>query len=159
MAAKALNNQMTRTVRVNRLKLLETLKANRATHLAVFNEAMAGYKELALNKVQDAFTGLEDRLQKRKSEIVQKIEAFTAETAGNFSDYLVILEQVVVNLKVPVSYVDAYDAAIDMADFDTREELDLSGAEFQCFCRDVWDWTHEFSTTNSAYAMAGKVRN
>lgn len=158
MAAKALNHQMTRTVRVNRLKLLETLKSNREKHLAVFNEAMAGYKELALGKIKEAFTGLEDRLQKRKDEITANIESFTAETASNFSDYLVILEQVVVNLKLPVSYVDAYDAAIDMADFDTRDELDLSGAEFQCFCRDVWDWTYEFSTTNSTYAAVGKAR-
>jgi hypothetical protein len=152
MAAKALNNQMTRTVRVNRLKLLETLKDNREKHLAVFNEAMAGYKELALGKVQEAFIGLEDRLRQRKDHIVKHIQSFTAETAANFSDYFTILEQVTVNLKLPVSYVDAYDAAIDMAAFDTRDELDLSGAEFQCFCRDVWDWTYEFSAINSTYA-------
>lgn len=154
MAAKALAHQMTRTVRVNRLKLMETLKSNREKHLAVFNEAMAGYKELALEKVREAFVGLEARLQKRKEEITSRIESFTAETADSFADYLVILEQVVVNLKLPVSYVSAYDAAIDMAAFDTREELDLSGAEFQCFCRDVWDWTYEFSTTNLAYTNA-----
>lgn len=157
MAAKALNNQMTRTVRVNRLKLLETLKANRATHLAVFNEAMAGYKELALGKVRDAFVGLDARLQKRKDDIIAHIGTFAAETADNFADYFSILEAVTVHLKKPVSYVDAYDAAIDMAAFDTRDELDLSGAEFQCFCRDVWDWTYEFSAVNSTYT-GGKAR-
>ena len=156
MASKALSNQMTRTVRVNRFKLLETLKKNREQHLIVFNEAMAGYKELALAKVQEAFLGMEERLEKRKAEIVKKIEGFTAETASTFSDYFVVLEQVVVNLKLPVSYVDAYDAAIDMAEFDIREELELSGAEFQCFCRDVWDWTYEFAAVNSTYTMKGR---
>lgn len=151
MAAKALSNQMSRTVRVNRQKLVETLKANRDEHVKAFNEAMEGYKALALSKVQEAFGGLEDRLKKRRDAIVAHIESFTPETAGNFSDYLVILEQVAVNLKLPVSYEDAYDAAIDMAEFDTREELDLSGAEFQCFCRDVWDWSYEFTTSNAMY--------
>jgi hypothetical protein len=156
MAAKALSNQMTRTVRVNRLHLLETLKKNRAQHLAAYNEAMAGYKELALQKVEEAFAGLYDRLQKRKRDIVDRIASFAPETAAGFSDYFVILEQVVVNLKLPVSYVDAYDAAIDMAAFDTRDELDLSGAEFQCFCRDVWDWTYEFTAVNSTYASKAR---
>lgn len=156
MAGKALSNQMTRTVRVNRIKLLETLKSNREQHIAVFNEAMDGYKELALAKVEDAFIGLDRRLANRKKEMIEHIQSFTAETASKFSDYFVILEQVVVNLKLPVSYAEAYDAAIDMAMFDTREELDLSGAEFQCFCRDVWDWTYEFSNTNATYTGLSK---
>jgi hypothetical protein len=152
MAQKALNHQMNRTVRVNRLKLLQTLKENREKHLAVYTEAMAGYKAIALQKVNEAFDGLETRLKKRKDDFIARIEKFTPETADAFSDYLVVLEQVGVNLKKPVSYVDAYDAAIDMALFDIREELDLSGAEFQCFCRDVWDWSYEFTNTNLAYS-------
>jgi hypothetical protein len=151
VAAKALSNQMTRTVRVNRLKLLDTLKTNRATHLAVFNEAMAGYKELARAKVEEAFVGIDGRLKKRKEELLARVESFTPETASSFSDYFVILEQMVVNLKLPVSYVDAYDAAIDMAAFDTRDELDLSGAEFQCFCRNEWLWSEEFTAISSTY--------
>jgi hypothetical protein len=158
MAQKALSHQMSRTVRVNRLRLLEQLEKNRETHLQVFNEAMAGYKAMALEKVNEAFVGLEDRLRKKKEEITARLETFTAETADQFSDYFIVLEQVAVSLKKPVSYVDAYDAAIDMAKFDTRDELDLSGAEFQCFMRDVWDWTYEFSTTNVMYAAVGKGR-
>lgn len=156
MAAKALGHQMTRMVRVNRETLLETLKKNREKHLTEFNEAMAGYRRLALDKVLTAFSGLSSRIESRRAEIVEKVSTFTAETASNFSDYLVILEQVAINLKVPVSYVDAYDAAIDMAAFDTRDELELSGAEFQCFCRDVWDWTHEFANTTTMYGLKGK---
>lgn len=151
-ALKALGNQMNRVVRVNRLKLVETLKENRTKHVALFNEAMAGYKELALQKVEEAFDGLATRLQARKEEITKHISSFSPETASQFSDHLTILHGVTIDLKVPVSYEDAYDAAIDMASFDTREELDLSGAEFQCFCRDVWDWSYEFTTRNLAYS-------
>jgi hypothetical protein len=148
---------MTRTVRVNRLKLLDTLKANRENHLAVFNAAMAGYKEKALAKVRETFDGLEGRLQTQKADILDRLSTFSAETADQFSDRLTVLHSVTVDLPLPVSYVGAYDAAIDMAAFDTRDELDLSGAEFQCFCRDVWDWTYEFSSVNSTYT-GGKSR-
>lgn len=158
MATKALSHQMTRTVLVDRMKLLDALKVNRENHLAEFNEAMVGYKAMALRKVEEAFAGLDDRLKKQKADIVEKIGTFSPETADGFSDYLVILHQVGVDLKKPVSYVEAYDAAIDMAKFDTRDVLELSGAEFQCFVRDVWDWTHEFTITNTTYGVSNKRR-
>lgn len=151
MAAKALSNQMSRIVKVNRQRLIETLTKNRESHIAAFNEAMSGYKALALSKIDEAFQGLDERLAKRKEEIVDRVNSFTAETADKFADYFVLLEQVALNLKVPTSYAEAYDAAIDMANFDTRDELELTGAEFQCFCRDVWDWSYEFSATNFTY--------
>lgn len=151
MAAKALSNQMTRTVRVNREKLIETLKENRREHVLQFNEAMLGYKQVARTKVIEAFQGLSSKLEKRKEELLKHVDSFTAETARTFDDHFLILQSVAVNMEVPVSYEEAYDAAIDMAEFDTRDELDLSGAEFQCFCRDVWDWTHEFTRTSMSY--------
>jgi hypothetical protein len=151
VAIKALHNQMNRVVRVNRAKLIETLRENLAKHVAQFNEAMAGYKDSALAKIAESFDGLADRLDKRKTEIIATINAFTPETADAFADHLTILHGITVNLKVPVSYADAYGAAIDMALFDTRDELELSGAEFQCFCRDVWDWSEDFTSTSQLY--------
>lgn len=158
MAQKALNNQMTRTVRVNRKRLIETLMANRTDHIKQFNEAMAGYKATALAKVDEAFNGLAARLATRKAELVKELNSFTAETADNFTNHLTILQAVTVNMEVPTSYEGAYDAAIDMANFDTREELELSGSEFQCFCRDVWDWTYGFTRTTEAYGAVGAAR-
>lgn len=154
MAQRALREQMNRIVRVNRLKLIETLTANRKNHLEQFKQAMLGYKDAAIKKIAEAFDGLSDKLLRRREQITEEIESFTPETASRFSDSLTILNGVHVSLKVPVSCADAYDAAIDMATFDTREELELSGAEFQCFCRDVWDWSDEFRTTSQMYANA-----
>lgn len=151
MAQKALHNQMTRMVKVDRQKLVSTLETNRAKHIKEFNEAMAGYKEIAMKRVDEAFQNLGDKLEKRKNELLKDLNEFTPETADNFSDTLTILQAVTVQLKVPVSYKEAYDAAIDMAKFDTRDELELSGAEFQCFCRDVWDWSYDFIASTSMY--------
>jgi len=158
MAMKALGNQMSRVVRVNRQKLIETLTANRDKHVKEFNEAMNGYKDTAVKKVNEAFQNLGDRLEKRKNELLKDLNEFTPETSDKFSDVLTILQSVTVNMKVPVSYKEAYDAAIDMATFDTRDELELSGAEFQCFCRDVWDWSYEFSNSTALYKSPGTFK-
>lgn len=151
MAAKALSHQMSRVVRIKRTDLLKILQDNHANHLKVYAEAMAGYKELALQKIEEAFAGLADRLAARRAEVTRRVEAFSPETADEFASRFVILESVTLALAPPVSYAEAYEAAIDMARLDTREELDLSGAEFQCFCRDVWDWSHEFTAVNTPY--------
>lgn len=156
MAAKALSHQMSRVVHVDRNILLSTLRINREKHIAEFNKAMEGYKAMAAAKLEEAFSGLGRRMAKSKEKILEKIESFSPQTAGEFSDYFILVEQVAVNLKVPVSYAEAYDAAIDMATFETRDVIELSGAEFQCFCRDVWDWSHEFSATNIRYTSVLK---
>ena len=159
MASKALSHQMSRTVRVNRQKLIETLTENRAKHIHAFNEAMDGYKELALAKIEESFRGLNEKLSARKAELTDKVNKFSPETADQFSDHFVLLNSITIPLTVPVSYADAYDAAIDMATFDTREELELSGAEFQCFCRDVWDWSYDFTTTTMNYSVANRRKD
>lgn len=38
----------------------------------------------------------------------------------------------------------------------SREEIDLSYAEFQCFVRDVWDWSHDFDITKALYFSANR---
>jgi len=160
MANRALSNQMNRTVVVDRLRLIETLKANRERHVLLFDEAMKGYVAQSLEKVEATFRNLDSQIAEQKSRIIAKINSFTADTADQFSDHLTILNGISVQLVVPKSYRDAYDAAIDMAEFDTRPELELSGAEFQCFVRDVWEWTAEFRTTGSRYGgMSGLWAN
>lgn len=154
MAAKALGHQMNRVVHVDRKKLIETLKKNREKHIKVYEEAMDGYQEMATKKIEDAFVGLDKRIKENKKKALDKIVTFSKETSDKFSDYFLVLEGISIHMKVPVSFVEAYDTAIDMAEFDTRDTLELSGAEFQCFCRDVWDWTHEFSSVNTAYLKA-----
>lgn len=157
MAQQALRNQMTRSVKVERLRLIETLKANRARHLTQYNEAMDGYKSMALERIEIAFSGIHKKIDARKEELIAKINTFSPETADQFSDNFIIFQGEHIPLEVPRSYIEAYDAAIDMFEFDVRPELELSGAEFQCFCRDVWDWSYEFTETLKTY-VGSKAR-
>lgn len=125
----ALQDQSERVVQVARTKLLEALRANREKHVREYNEAVAGYKALAL-----------ERLDKAHREVSRQ-------------DRLVLVEQVCVNLRVPRNFADKYDAAIDMAEWDVRETLELTHAEFQCFVRDVWEWTDEFIGISKLYSV------
>jgi hypothetical protein len=151
MAQKALQHQMTRVVRVLRTKLIDTLKENRQKHLDEFNLAVAGYKDVATGKLAEAAKGIHIRVDEQILKVQNKIDTFSQETMDEFYDYLTLLEAVTVELTVPKSFVEAYDTAIAMFEFETRDEVELSGAEFQCFCLDMWDWTYQFSVSNSAY--------
>lgn len=152
MAMAAINNQSKRIVNVSRDKLLDVLRTNRTKHLFNYNAAMEGYKAFATEKINEAFTGLARKLNKQKAEMLAKIDTFSPETASKFSDSLQILQGVWVELKVPVSYVEHYDAAIEMTQAEVHDVMQLTGAEFECFWRDRWDWTGDFTTTAAFYA-------
>lgn len=151
MAQKALIHQMTRSVQVRRIELIDTLKKNRQKHLDEFNAAVAGYKDVATKKLEEAARDIHKRVDEQILKAQNRINEFSQETMDEYHDYLTLLEAVTINLTVPKSYIEAYDTAIAMFEFETRSEVDLSGAEFQCFCRDVWDWTPQFLLSNSTY--------
>lgn len=151
MANQALRNQMNRVVRVARSKTLDLLKANREKHLQQYSEALNGYKGEALAKVNDEFSKLDGCIAEQKQKILSKVESFTPETVGEFSDAFTVYQGVVIHLEVPKCFVEAYDTAIAIFEQDVRDELDLSGAEFQCFCRDVWEWQEEFTMSTHKY--------
>ena len=137
MAAIAQQDLRKRTVEVNRLKLIETLKSNRGKHVKEYEEAKAGYKSALLEK----------QYEKRKVEI----GAINDEDIEKQEDYVQLLAAVTIHMKVPRSFAKEYDAAIDIANWDVRETLELSHAEFTCFVRDEWDWKVEFTATSKMY--------
>lgn len=153
MAIQAMRDQEGRKITVGRKKLLEKLKENREKHAAEYKLAVAGYKEVALKKLSDAREKSRKELEKNLDIVRGKINDFSAETATEYRDFLMLVSAVQVELKVPRNYTDKYDAAIDMVDWDVNETLELSYSEFQCFVRDIWDWTDDFRFTNSAYLV------
>lgn len=151
MAAVAVRDQEKRKVEVNRLKLVGTLKANLQKHVAEYNEAMAGYKAELLDKINKAFDKAEQQLAVDRKKMADKVAAFTDEDIRKQDDYITLVNPIGVEMKVPRSYAKEYEAAIDMAEWDVRETLELTHAEFTCFVRDEWDWKSEFEAITSIY--------
>lgn len=157
MAAFALRDQSERTIEVNRLKLVEILEENREMHIREYHEAVDGYLETATEKLQEGYDKSVVKLQKNLENSKRLLAEIDPSKPLETSDRIVLVESICIDLKVPRNYAKEYDAAIDMANWDVRDTLELSGAEFQCFVRDEWDWTNEFSTTTASYSKHKKA--
>jgi hypothetical protein len=151
MAITAQRDQEKRTVEVNRLQLVETLKLNLKKHVAEYDEAMAGYKDLLLSGIDDAFADAKKKLEDKYIKTKEKVASFTDADIAKQQDFVTLVEDVTIQMKVPRSYAKEYEAAIDMAEWDVRETLELTHAEFTCFVRDQWDWKSGFEAVSNLY--------
>jgi len=151
MANFAMEDQKKRSVEVNRLKLIEILKSNKEKHVAAYDEAITGYCEQAVEKLREGYDSAKLKLEKNLDKGLASIKEFDPKNPRVTSDYLTLVEGIQVHLPVPRSCAKEYDAAIDMAEWDVRETLELTHAEFQCFVRDVWEWSSEIVALNASY--------
>jgi hypothetical protein len=151
MANHALAAHKQREIEVDRNKLITILEENKAKHIANYQEALDGYKAMATEKLQQAYEQAKVTLEKNVQKGILSLEEFNPNDPMRTSDYLVLVEGINVQLKVPRNFSDEYDAAIAMAKWDVRDTLTLTYAEFQCFVRDIWDWSRDFFEVSALY--------
>lgn len=111
-------------IRIDRNKLLETLRENRDRHEAEFKEARGKW----VKKSAKALRKAAERAEKGDIE-----------------------EHPLANLPKPVSYVKSYDDAIARVEYDTRSEIELDDREFSAWVQDDWNWRGQFVGTTSLY--------
>jgi len=114
---------------------------------------MAGYKAVLLQKIDGSFAQAREDIEAQYAKLKKKVENFTDEQIAQQRDYFPLLDSISIEMKVPRSYEKEYLAAIDMAEWDVRETLELTHAEFTCFVRDQWDWKLGFDAISSMYKM------
>jgi hypothetical protein len=151
MAAIAREDQQKRTVQVDRQALLSTLIANKAKHVAEYNEAVEGYRLLAVGKIEEAYESALKQLGEKYKKLVHKTANLKDSDIPKQRDTMVLVEPISVEVKVPRSYEEEYAAAIDMVSWDVRQTLELTHAEFTCFVRDQWDWKSGFEAVSMLY--------
>lgn len=153
MAMTALRDQSERSVQVNREKLIETLTTNREKHLRDYEEAKRGYRDTLLSRIDEAFGDAKKSIETKHRQTRESVEAMSDSDIAKQNDQLTLVSAISIQMRVPRCFAKEYDAAIDMAKWDVRETLELSHAEFQCFVRDVWDWTNDFEAVSACYKM------
>lgn len=110
--------------KVERLKLLETLRQNLTRHSSIVQEARNGY-------IQKAKMALENRMEQlRKGELVSL----------HF------------NLALPMDYSAVYKAAISMLEWNTDTHVELAPDEFRQLVNDEWDWQSSFLGSSMRYS-------
>lgn len=137
-----------RTTVVDTAKLLETLKSNRDAHLQEYKEAVSGYLEEARGRLEEEFANAQHQLERAFDRTKSELQQFDPTKA---SDTIVFCKGISFALTAPRSYVDAYDQAIQMMEWETRKEVELNATEFRCFVMNKWDWMDEFKKSTINY--------
>lgn len=140
-----------RTVTVNRKNLLEKLRENLTKHRREYEEAVAGYKTLARERLEKTKRKAETALADNFGRIKQKIDRFDPEDENGLADVVTIIQSQSFNLKVPKDHSDAYRVAIQMAEWEVSDTVELTQGQFQCFVLDDWDWQKEFQQVTKMY--------
>lgn len=112
------------TVKIEKSKLLETVRTNRDLHEQEYEEAMEGYREEFLKQLAGKRKAL------RKGDL----------PAQNFE-----------NLPVPTRHTDEYEQVIKMLEFSVDDVVELEHHEFSNYVMDDWGWKRRFSETTMNY--------
>ena len=142
-----------RTVTVDRMKLLETLRSNRDTHTKSYRESVAGYKEQASAALKKQLEAAKKAIDDNAEMIAVKIDRFDPDEP--LGDQVVVLGKISFTLEVPKDHTASYDVAIQMAEWEVGETIELTQSQFQCFVMDRWDWKKSFEYLNKSYT--GKI--
>lgn len=113
-------------IKMNRLELLEIVRANKITHVAEFLEAVEDYKKLVLQ-----IAVANSKLAKTASlDEFKKMKALPA---------------------APASYEDSYKRAIRMLELSVEEIIEVEEDVFNQLVLDEWSWKRQFTVANTMY--------
>jgi hypothetical protein len=113
-------------IKVKKETVLDVLKKNLAQHQKDYDEAVIGW------------------IEKAKVELKKILEKLDLPNAIN-------TKVDITNLPKPFSYVKEYEKAIKMIEFETREEIEISEADFEHYFLDEWNWKSSFLTNTTMY--------
>lgn len=114
-----------RPITVEKAPLIATLKANRETHRAIFEEAVEGFRAEAIDQLKAHLKRVKSGKPKR----------------------------VYVSVPEPSDHTHDYDVAIEMLQMDVNDHVELDEQSFRSFVKDEWDWKTQFLASNSMYSV------
>jgi hypothetical protein len=125
-------------VTIERGKLLEQVKKNRAKHKDDFDSAMEVYLDQCVKHLRKRAEKVE--LYISDPEVSRKAdEDFTPDRFMHF------------NLSCPRQYLEVYDQVIESLEWTEEKEIKLSGDQFRNWVMDKWDWSEQFHSTVREY--------
>lgn len=132
-------------VTISKRDLLETMKKNRAAHAAIHEEARVGFQQKLRETMHNVGTLF---IQPMDNGIVMDLEKIYA------------LANSVSRMDPPVSYLEAYDEAIELftwdqgvEGFDGERGIVLDASEFRKYVLDKWDWQPAFLASSADYSV------
>lgn len=114
------------TITVSVAQLLDTLRANKATHHDTFVKAMTVFRIKAIEVLDEQIASIHK---------------------GGLPDKFL-------RLPIPEEHTEDYDRAIQMLEWHTEPTIELSMGEFTQYVQDNWGWRQNFLTNTASYANA-----
>lgn len=118
------------SIKMNRLELLEIVRANSITHVTEFREAVEDYKVLVLRIAQS--------------------NAKVAKTAD-----LEEFKKMKAIPSAPTSYENDYKRAIRMLELSVEDVIEVEEDVFNQLVLDEWSWKRQFTVANTMYKSGG----
>jgi predicted nucleic acid-binding OB-fold protein len=115
-------------IKMNRLELLEIVKANKEKHVTEFVESVEDYKNLVL-KIAQANVKL------AKTADLEQFKSIKAMPS------------------TPVSYEDSYRRAIRMLELSVDEIIEVEEDVFNQLVLDEWSWKRSFTASTMSYKV------
>ena len=111
-------------IKISKAKLLTKLKANRAEHRKVFEDALHGWEHQVLSALQRA---VDDALQNKR--------------------YITMI-----NLPRPSDHTEDYDKIIAKVEWHEEDIIELDSIEFEQYILDNWNWKAAFTQSSASYS-------
>lgn len=113
-------------IKMNRLELLEIVRANKEKHVAEFLEAVEDYKKLVLTMTQA-------NMKLAKTADMEQFKKMKAVPSA------------------PNSYEDSYKRAIRMLELSVEDVIEVEEDVFNQLVLDEWTWKRNFTVANTMY--------
>ncbi len=114
----------TRTIKVNKDKLIEQIRKNKENHIVEYDKAVVAYKEEALRQL---------------NEQIKKVEE------GSLIASL--------NLVTPINNAENYDKIIEMFEWEVDDVVSLEQQEFNEFVQDETEFAVQAKFSNAMYTL------
>lgn len=142
MQNRVANGMAQRTVKVDRDKLLERLRANLAAHLEEYEAARAGY-----------FVAAACVLAEKREEFRRAVEEADRRLGeGKFLPPGLPFSPHYLGLTPPECHESDYRHIIEMVAMSVDPVIELRSDEFDCYVMDNWEWTREFKAFPANFA-------
>jgi len=115
-------------ITVTKQELISKLEANRAEHRAIFEEAIDGYRDKAIELLKEQIKRVRNGA----------------------------IERVIVSIPIPEDHTNDYDRVLAMLNMEITNEIVLTEADFATYVLDDWGWQGGFIQTSSNYSALAR---
>jgi len=120
-------------------EVLETLRANLAEHLVIYNEALEGFR-------REGMETLRVQLEELEANNLRRIDAGKDPAPIN------------IHINAPTSHESDYDAVISMLEHCVEDTVTFNQQQYCMYMMDRWDWQKTFLTTVSGYSSTANEK-